>query len=124
MSCTMRPLWALQVSLFIAQMEPAPHLLLSMAHLVLNYMEEQTGHLALPLARPQSCRGLAESILFNAQNLGGSLGGVFLVSLGGQSIPFFALSTGSNYTLYGGNIPAFGGETEQLTFSALAGGNN
>ena len=66
----------------------------------------------------------AESILFEAQNLAGSLGGVLLVSLGGQSIPFFALSTGSNYTLYGGNIPAFGGETEQLTFSALAGGNN
>jgi hypothetical protein len=63
----------------------------------------------------------AESIMFEAENAG-SVAGKLVVSLGGQNIPFSALSTGSNYTLYGSNIPAFGGQSEQLTFSALAGG--
>ena len=64
----------------------------------------------------------AESILFKAQGSGGSL----LVSLGGQNISFFALSTGANFTLYGGNIPlAFSNQSEQLIFSAPPdGGNN
>jgi hypothetical protein len=67
----------------------------------------------------------AQSILFEAQNLGGVLGGTLLVSLGGQNISFSAISTGSNYTLYGGNIPsAFDNQSEQLMFSALEGGNN
>ena len=65
----------------------------------------------------------ADSILFEAQGVG-SLGGVLLVSLGGQNILFSAISTEPNYTLYGGNIPAFGGQSEQLTFSALPGVNN
>ena len=63
----------------------------------------------------------ADSLLFKAQGSGGTL----LVSLGGQNISFFTLSTGSNYTLYGGNIPTgFNGQNEQLMFSALAGENN
>jgi hypothetical protein len=68
----------------------------------------------------------ALSILFKAQNEGGVLGGPLLVSLGGQNISFFALSTGANYTLFGGNIPsAFTGQSEQLMFSAPKdGGNN
>jgi hypothetical protein len=67
----------------------------------------------------------AESILFKAQNDGGVLGGTLLVSLGSQNISFSAISTGSNYTLYGGNIPsAFDNQSEQLMFSALEGGNN
>jgi len=37
--------------------------------------------------------------------------------LGGQNIPFFVLSDGAGFTLYGGNIPAFGGQSELLTFS-------
>ncbi len=66
-----------------------------------------------------------QSILFKAQNEGGALGGPLLVSLGGQNIPFFALSTGANYTLYGGNIPsAFAGQSEQVTFSAPKDGGN
>lgn len=65
----------------------------------------------------------AESILFKAQDVGGS--GTLQVSLGGQNISFFALSTGSNYTLYGGNIPSgLAGQSEQLMFSALEGINN
>ena len=63
----------------------------------------------------------SESILFEAQ--GGI--GTLLVSLGGQNVSFQALSTTPNYTLYGGNIsPAFSGQSEQLTFSALEGINN
>ncbi|MGD0251556.1 MAG: PEP-CTERM sorting domain-containing protein [Verrucomicrobiota bacterium] len=61
-----------------------------------------------------------ESILFKAQGGAGTL----LVSLGGQNIPFFALSSGSNYTLYGGDVSAFAGQNAQLMFSALEGINN
>jgi hypothetical protein len=61
-----------------------------------------------------------KSLLFKAQPGAGTL----LVSLGGQNISFSAISTGPNYTLYGGNISsAFAGQSEQLTFSALAGEN-
>jgi hypothetical protein len=58
----------------------------------------------------------AESLLFEAQQTGA---GTLQVSLGGQNLSFFALSSGANYTLYGANISAFAGQTEQLTFSAL-----
>jgi len=45
-----------------------------------------------------------------------------LVSLRGQNISLFAISTGSIYTLYGGNIPSgFAGNREQLIFSAAQG---
>jgi len=64
----------------------------------------------------------AESLLFEAQQSGT---GTLQVSLGGQNISFSAISTGSNYTLYGGNIPsAFDNQSEQLMFSALEGANN
>lgn len=57
----------------------------------------------------------AESLLFEAQPGFGTLD----VSLGGQSLSFFALSSGANYTLYGADISAFAGQTQQLSFSAL-----
>jgi hypothetical protein len=41
------------------------------------------------------------------------------VLIGSESVPFTAVSTGANYTLYGANISAWAGQTEQLTFSAL-----
>jgi len=50
--------------------------------------------------------------------------GTLQISLGGQILNFSALATGSDYTLYGANISAFAGQTEQLMFSALEGGNN
>ena len=62
----------------------------------------------------------AESILFEAQHFGPP-GGILLVSLGGQDIPFSPISSGPNYVLYGGNIPALGGQSAQLIFSALSG---
>jgi hypothetical protein len=58
----------------------------------------------------------AKSLLFEAApNYTGS--GTFLVSLGGQNLNYFAISTASNYTLYGADISAFAGLTETLTFS-------
>ena len=65
-----------------------------------------------------------ESVFFEAQHYGLTQGTASLsVSLGGQNIPFFALATSSNYTLYGGNVSAFAGQSEQLMFSALEGEN-
>lgn len=65
----------------------------------------------------------AASISFIAQASGGAT--TLLVSLGGQNIAFSALSTGANYTLYGGSIPSgLADQNEQLTFSAPPGENN
>jgi hypothetical protein len=50
--------------------------------------------------------------------------GTLLVSLGGQDIPFSVISTALNYTLYGGDVSAFAGQVEQLTFTAPNGVNN
>jgi len=63
-----------------------------------------------------------ESLLFKAQPNSGATS--LLVSLGGQNISFSAISTGPNYTQYGGNISAFAGQTEQLTFTAVANAGN
>jgi hypothetical protein len=60
--------------------------------------------------------------LFIAQESGT---GTLQVSLGGQSLSFSAISTESDYTLYGGNIPSdLDGKSEQLMLTALAGNNN
>jgi hypothetical protein len=65
----------------------------------------------------------AVSILFKAQ-YSGLGGGMLLVSLGGQNILFSPLSTGPNYTLYGGDVSAFAGQAEQLMFTASPGNDN
>ncbi len=62
----------------------------------------------------------AQTLLFEAKPVIGTL----LVSLGGQSLSFYTLSTGSGYSLYAADISAFANQTEDLTFSALQGGNN
>jgi len=63
----------------------------------------------------------AASLEFEAQGPGPgySLGASHLsVALGGQSLPFSALSQGSDYIVYGANIPAnLDGQTEALIFS-------
>ena len=59
----------------------------------------------------------AQMLFFEAQPGLGTLE----VTLGGQDIPFSAISTGPNYTLYGGDISAFAGQVEDLEFSALEG---
>jgi hypothetical protein len=56
-----------------------------------------------------------ESLYFEAQPGGGSLD----VLIGTQVVSFGAVGTGANYTLYGANISAWAGDTEQLIFSAL-----
>jgi|SRR5579862_5206846 len=66
----------------------------------------------------------AESIRFIAQGVAQPAGGPLLVSLGGHNIPYSAVSTGPNYTVYAGDISAFAGQTEQLTFTAPQGVNN
>jgi hypothetical protein len=58
----------------------------------------------------------SQSLLFDAQP---GVPSLLTVSLGGQNISFNAISNGPNYTLYGGDISAFAGQTEQLMFSAL-----
>jgi hypothetical protein len=45
--------------------------------------------------------------------------GTFTVSLGGVSIPYFPLSTGPRYTLYGADVSSFAGQMTELRFSAL-----
>lgn len=39
------------------------------------------------------------------------------VAFGGQIIPFFPLTSGSNFTVYGGDISAFAGATGELRFT-------
>jgi PEP-CTERM motif len=56
----------------------------------------------------------AESILFKAQPGTAS----FVVSLDGQNITLTDLATGPNYTLFGGDISAFAGQTSELAFTA------
>ena len=60
----------------------------------------------------------ALSLLFQAQPVQPNAG-TLEVSLGGQVLNFFALSTGANYTLYGADITGFAGQTAALSFSAL-----
>lgn len=63
----------------------------------------------------------AQSLLFEA---GQPSLGPFTVSIGNQSIPFSAIGSGPNYTLFAANISAWAGDTEQLTFSALENNNS
>jgi hypothetical protein len=59
-----------------------------------------------------------QSLLF--EEWGATLGsGNFALLIGNQSIPVEEISTGANYTVYGADISAWAGQTEQLTFSAL-----
>ena len=46
-------------------------------------------------------------------------GSDFSVSFAGQNIPLIPLSAGSNYTLYGGDVAEYAGQTGPLTISGL-----
>ena len=48
-------------------------------------------------------------------------GGPLMLSLNGQNIPFYAMGAGTNYTLFGGDVSAFAGQTATLGFSAPQG---
>jgi len=61
----------------------------------------------------------AQSITFIARHYG-TASGVLSITLGGQNIAFVAISSGSTYKEYGGNIPtALAGQSAELVFSAL-----
>jgi len=57
----------------------------------------------------------SRSILFKAE----PFDGVLTISVGGVTIPYFALSTGPNYTVFGGDISVFAGQTKELSPSVL-----
>ncbi len=46
-------------------------------------------------------------------------GGISQVSFKGQIIPHMAIGAGPNYTIYGGDISAFSGQTGELLFTAF-----
>jgi hypothetical protein len=63
----------------------------------------------------------AQSIQFKAQV---SAGFPFSISIGGLGLSIVPLGIGTNYTLYGANIPSSStGQAEALTITALAGPN-
>lgn len=57
-----------------------------------------------------------QSFLFKGRGIGP--GASLVVSLGGQDLPYIALSNGPNYTLYGADVSAFAAQTATLAFSA------
>jgi len=61
------------------------------------------------------------SLLFEAQPDIDAASGSLVISLGGNNLPYFAISTGANYTLFGADISAYAGQTAQLKISALSG---
>jgi len=65
----------------------------------------------------------ASSLFFKAK-YSGPPGGTLLVSVGGQNIPFSAVASQPNYTLFAGDVSAFAGQSWELSFSAPQGINN
>jgi hypothetical protein len=58
----------------------------------------------------------AQSIFFKAQPGTETL----LMSLAGQNIPFVALASEPNYTLYGGDVSAYANQSLELAFTVLS----
>jgi hypothetical protein len=56
----------------------------------------------------------SQSLLFDAQGGYGQL----TVTIGNDSLTLFSVSAGPNYEVYGANITAWSGQTEQLAFTA------
>jgi hypothetical protein len=48
--------------------------------------------------------------------------GSFQTTFNGQVIPLIAIGSGANYTIYGGDISSFAGQTGELRFTALNNG--
>jgi hypothetical protein len=69
--------------------------------------------------------GGTQSLLFEAEKgFGGAGNGNLSVLIGTQTLSITPLATQPTYTLYGANISAWAGQSEELTFSALEGGLN
>jgi hypothetical protein len=47
------------------------------------------------------------------------IGGQLEIAIDGQNLPFFALSQGPNYTIYGSDISGFAGQMHELRFTTL-----
>jgi hypothetical protein len=60
-----------------------------------------------------------QSLTFEAEQVLNPPTGSLELEIGDQVVPFSAVGTGANYTLYGANISAWDGDTEQLMFTAL-----
>src|ERR1043166_1592977 len=73
---------------------------------------------AAPITQTGMVPASARSLLFYAA-AASSTTPMLSVSLGPQSLTFFALSTGPNYSVYAASVSAFAGRMEALTFSAL-----
>ncbi len=61
-----------------------------------------------------------QSLLFDAEPF--PRGGPLVVTVGNDNLTLFPIQIGANFNVYGANITAWGGQTEQLTFTAV--GNN
>jgi len=61
------------------------------------------------------------SLLFEAQPDRDATSGSLVISLGGNNLPYFAISNTANYTLYGADVSAYAGQTAQFKISALSG---
>jgi hypothetical protein len=60
-----------------------------------------------------------QSLLFETEHPNSVSSGQLQVEIGTEVVPITAVGSGPNYTLYAANLSAWGGQTEQLTFSAL-----
>ena len=63
----------------------------------------------------------AKSLYFVTQQTYSTVPPIFQVTLGGVSIPITQVGSTSKYLIWAGDITAFSGQTEQLTFTALPG---
>jgi hypothetical protein len=65
------------------------------------------------IAQPGTVPSGARSLVFDASWNVSAL----QVTFGGQALPFYALSSGSNYTTYGADVSALAGQTGELRFT-------
>lgn len=66
------------------------------------------------IAQTGSVSLTAQSLRFDAS---GNVVGYMAVTFDGQNIPFYRLSAGPNYEVYGGDISGFAGQTGELRFT-------
>ena len=59
----------------------------------------------------------AHSLLFDVFRLEGFLSN-FVVTIGGQTLPFSQMGTGQNFTTYGIDVSSYAGQTAELRFTA------
>ncbi len=60
-----------------------------------------------------------QSLIFWGNTAASGVASNMQVTFNGSAIPYFAVGTGSDYTIYGANISGFAGDTGQLLFTAF-----